>query len=537
MTKRQADLSVAGTVLPLSRSVPGAVDPLALYAALSDGGRRPGTFLFESGDFAAGVGERSILGVGAALHLRADGRTVTISATSPNGESMLPWVATQLAASASTRHAASKVIAEYPAPATAGLDERARAALPSPLDALRVVATLPTMLHPATDLAYLIAGIWSYDLVELFEQLPPGRAASHITPLFEFVVPDRLIIIDHAGRESTIVAHAFGGEGGAQNHDDADAALAGLCQSLEAEGRAPRRSPNPPNHGRAGPAATTDISDSEFAELVVRLKQHIVAGDVFQVVASRTFSAPCPDPLRAYTRLRADHPSPYLFYVVGGEATLFGASPETAVQVRGMPRTVTVRPIAGTAARGRTPDGEIDRELDGRCEARLRLDQKEVAEHMMLVDLARNDVARVSRPGTRMVTRLLDVERHSHVMHLVSEVTGELAPGQDALHAYAATLNMGTLVGAPKVRAAQLLREHEATRRGWYGGAVGYFTHTGELDSAIVIRAAVVRDGTAHVRAGAGIVHDSIPEREAEETRLKSESVLAAIRACGGASP
>jgi anthranilate synthase component 1 len=188
-----------------------------------------------------------------------------------------------------------------------------------------------------------------------------------------------------------------------------------------------------------------------------------------------------------------------------------------------------VRPIAGTAARGRTREGEVDHDLDARREAALRLDTKEVAEHMMLVDLARNDVARVSRPGTRRVSRLLAVERFTHVMHLVSAVEGELADGLDALHAYAATMNMGTLVGAPKVRAAQLLREYEASRRGVYGGAVGYLTNGGEMDTAIVIRAALVRDGIAHIRAGAGIVHDSTPAGEAQETRRKAEAVLRAI--------
>jgi anthranilate synthase component 1 len=264
---------------------------------------------------------------------------------------------------------------------------------------------------------------------------------------------------------------------------------------------------------------------------VARLKANIVAGDVFQIVASRTFTAPCRQPLRAYAELRRANPSPYLFYVAGQSSVVFGASPETAVKVHGAPRRVTIRPIAGTAARGRLASGDLDADLDARREAALRLDEKETAEHMMLVDLARNDVARVSRPGTRQVTRLLTVDRYAHVMHLVSEVEGALAPGHDALHAYAAAMNMGTLVGAPKVRAAQILREVEVSRRGAYGGAVGYLTHDGAMDTAIVIRAAVVRDDTARVRAGAGIVYDSDPASEAQETRRKAEAVLRAILA------
>jgi anthranilate synthase component 1 len=285
------------------------------------------------------------------------------------------------------------------------------------------------------------------------------------------------------------------------------------------------------------PEARADLSDEEYQRLVVRLKRHIVAGDVFQIVASRSFELPCPDPLAAYGKLRLANPSPYLFFVAGESSVVFGASPETAVKVHGHPKRVTIRPIAGTAPRGRFPDGQLDADLDARREAALRLDEKETAEHMMLVDLARNDVARVSRPGTRQVRRLLSVDRYAHVMHLVSEVEGELAAEHDALHAYAAAMNMGTLVGAPKIRAAELLRDYEPTRRGAYGGAVGYLTHDGTMDTAIVIRAAVVRDGIAAVRAGAGIVFDSDPASEALETRRKAEAVLRAIAAARSAGP
>jgi anthranilate synthase component 1 len=272
-----------------------------------------------------------------------------------------------------------------------------------------------------------------------------------------------------------------------------------------------------------------DIDDAAYADVVRRLKKHVELGDVFQIVPSRRFSAPCPDPFAAYGELRDLNPSPYMFYIRSSDHTLFGASPETAVRVRGEPREVTIRPIAGTAPRGRGPAGALDLDHDARLEAALRTDAKELAEHMMLVDLARNDVARVSKPGTRRVSRMLSVDRYSHVMHLVSEVTGALAPDLDALHAYAASLNMGTLVGAPKIRAAQLLRGVEPGRRGPYGGAVGYLTGEGEMDTAIVIRAAYVRDGVAHVRAGAGIVMASDPVREAQETRHKAASVLRAI--------
>ena len=540
MTPRQR---AAGTVRQHTRELAGAVDPLALYQRLCDGGRARGTFLFESGDFAAGVGEQSLLGVSAALHLRADGRTVTIEARSANGVAMLPWLVERLGSAAALD--GERIVVKYAAPSLEVRDEAARARLPSPFDALRVLGFGPALNAEDAEVAgedaedgdrrvsrYLAAGVFSYDLIELFESLPVGRPEGAPTPHLEFVVPDRLVVIDHVNERTLAIAHAFGGAKAAVNDREAEAALDEIGRAVkEIRARDSSARPMTPSAPPASSAfkAVPDLDDKAFAALVTKLQTHIARGDVFQIVGSRTFTLPCPDPLAAYARLRATEPSPYLFYVRGDETTLFGASPETAVKVHGAPRTVTVRPIAGTAPRGRDAQGEIDADLDARREAALRLDTKEVAEHMMLVDLARNDVARVSRPGTRRVSKLLTVERFTQVMHLVSEVEGILADGLDALHAYAAAMNMGTLVGAPKVRAAQLLREHEATRRGVYGGAVGYLTNDGELDTAIVIRAALVRDGVAAVRAGAGIVHDSTPTGEALETRRKAEAILRAI--------
>ncbi|HET9275430.1 MAG TPA: anthranilate synthase component 1 [Gemmatimonadales bacterium] len=524
-----------GTILPLVRDLSGAPDPLALYSRLSEGGTRPGTFLLESGDFGTGSGERSLIGVSPALHLRADGRVVTISARTANGRSLLPWLEETLTRdgpAAGVRRSGDRITVTYPEPPPGPRDESSRVALPSPLDALRAVTFAPSVLSRPSDDTYLAAGVLSYDLLELFEPLPAGRPEAEPTPHLEFVVPDRLVIVDHVRQRTLVVAHAFGGPEGDTSYHHAMHAVGDLVRAVESAtaGQEPDRGSGEP---ACGPAAV-DLSDAEFGALVERLKRHIVAGDVYQIVASRTFSLPCPDPLRAYAALRHANPSPYLFYVRGDETTVFGASPETAVKVHGRPRRVTIRPIAGTAPRGRRPDGTIDPDLDARREAALRLDAKETAEHMMLVDLARNDVARVSRPGSRRVTRLLTVDRYAHVMHLVSEVEGELAAGFDALHAYAAAMNMGTLVGAPKVRAAQLLRDLEPSRRGAYGGAVGYLTHGGDFDTAIVIRAAVVRNGTAAIRAGAGIVYDSTPEGEALETRNKAEAVVRAIGQAGG---
>ena len=237
----------------------------------------------------------------------------------------------------------------------------------------------------------------------------------------------------------------------------------------------------------------------------------------------------CSNAINAYTELKQDNPSPYMFYLRHPEFELFGASPESALKYDARSRQVEVYPIAGTRKRGFNPDGSIDRDLDSRIELDLRNDQKEVSEHTMLVDLARNDIARISETGSRYVKDLLKVDRYSYVMHLVSRVVGTLKQDLDALHAYQACMNMGTLVGAPKIKAATLIRNTEQKRRGSYGGAVGYLNGNGDMDTCIVIRSAFVKNQTAFVQAGAGVVYDSDPQSEVEETSNKARAVIKAV--------
>jgi anthranilate synthase component 1 len=265
------------------------------------------------------------------------------------------------------------------------------------------------------------------------------------------------------------------------------------------------------------------------------MKKHIVAGDVFQIVPSRTFRCSyAAEPFDIYKELRNLNPSPYMFYFKNSKGILLGSSPETFIKVEGeKEKTVEIRPIAGTRKRG-IVNGRVDADLDSRLENELRMDSKELAEHTMLVDLARNDIARVSVPGTRTVDRPHYVEKYSHVMHLVSNVNGKLKPELDALHAYLASMNMGTLTGAPKVKAMELLRKYEKQKRGFYGGSVGYLTPSNDFDSCIVIRSMRIKNGEAFIRAGAGIVYDSIPEKEARETEQKARACIDAIKLSQG---
>jgi anthranilate synthase component 1 len=527
-----------GEILPLVRRIAGAPDPLALYARLTGGGAEPDTLLLESADAATGVGEHSILLPRAMLRLECRGRRVRVDPLTANGVAFLAWLTGRLAGCGAVTRLGDSVLVEFAETDTAARDEQSRLRAAGPLDALRIAAFGPRLVSEPAALTHLAAGVFAYDLLDLFERLPPPTHDPLPFPDYRFWVPEQVLVLDHIHGATTVLAHVVGGDQVEASYHDAVRAVERLTRLVEEAAVGPPWCvPPPPIRLPASALAATsvDLDDVAFAEVVRRLQRHIVAGDIFQAVPSRTFRAPCPDPFAAYTRLRQLNPSPYMFFVRSPDTVLLGASPETAVQVRGTPPTVYIRPIAGTAPRGRRPDGTLDPELDARLQAALLTDAKELAEHMMLVDLARNDVARVSRPGTRRVRRLLAVERYQHVMHLVSEVEGELADGLDALHAYAASLNMGTLVGAPKIRAAQLLREVEPTRRGPYGGAVGYLTHGGEMDTAIVIRSALVHGEVAAVRAGAGVVLDSRPEAEAEETRQKALAVLQAIADGGGA--
>jgi anthranilate synthase component 1 len=272
-----------------------------------------------------------------------------------------------------------------------------------------------------------------------------------------------------------------------------------------------------------------DLDDPAYCAHVLALKEHVLAGDIFQVVPSRSFSLACPSPLHAYRELKKQNPSPYMFYMQDSDFAIFGASPESALKYTRQTNQVEVYPIAGTRPRGKHSDGSTDYDLDSRLELSLQLDEKERAEHLMLVDLARNDIAKVSQAGSRHVKDLLKVDRYSHVMHLVSRVVGQLRQDLDALHAYQACMNMGTLVGAPKVSAATLIRKVEQQRRGSYGGAVGYINGQGDMDTCIVIRSAFVKNGVAQVQAGAGVVYDSDPQSEANETRNKAQAVINAI--------
>ena len=353
-----------------------------------------------------------------------------------------------------------------------------------------------------------LVGYASYDVVRFFERLPKRIATADGTPALHYVAPRSLLVFDHLTRGIALL-HAGTEQERFSLRKDVIAALRGaLPQTIPA--------------GRYAPPEAA-FSKADYLAGVERTQEYIAAGDVYQLVLSVRFGGRhALDPFQVYRALRLINPSPYMYYCALGDITVVGSSPEALVKL-GDEGRAQLRPIAGT--RPRADDPETDRAH----EAALRADPKENAEHVMLVDLARNDLGRVARAGSVRVDPYRAIERYSHVMHIVSGVNGELAPGKDAFDLFAATFPAGTLVGAPKVRAMEIIDELEPTGRGLYGGTVGYFGARGHMDQAITIRTIVFNGDDYSYQAGAGIVADSVPATEYDEVLAKSGALRRAL--------
>ncbi len=491
-------------------------DPTALFHQLC--GARPATLLLESAEVTSKQNLKSLLIIDSALRITALGQKVTIEALTRNGASLLALLDSALPVEVDIQVRPNGRELTFPV-ITAVQDEDSRLQALSVFDALRLLLKLVDSPVAERE-AMFLGGLFAYDLVAGFENLPPLRHENRC-PDFCFYLAETLLVLDHQNRTTRLQASLF-------TPDSAEHLR--LSNRLEQISHQLQQTPQP-IPATAVPEMTLQCnqSDAEYGAVVSQLQHAIREGEIFQVVPSRRFSLTCPSPLAAYQTLKDHNPSPYMFFMQDNQFALFGASPESALKYDATNRQIEIYPIAGTRPRGRRANGELDRDLDSRIELEMRTDHKELAEHLMLVDLARNDLARICEPGSRYVADLTKVDRYSFVMHLVSRVVGTLRQDLDVLHAYQACMNMGTLSGAPKVRAMQLIAGSEGVRRGSYGGAVGYFTAHGDLDTCIVIRSAYVEDGIATVQAGAGVVLDSIPQAEADETRNKARAVLRAI--------
>jgi len=367
-------------------------------------------------------------------------------------------------------------------------------------------------------------GFVSYDAVRSFERLPVREPLSPGAPPCVFFLTGDLFIFDHAAHTIKLVRTVSVPKGAS-----AERVYRKAAQELTAHVKTLRVVPSPLSPLSAPERRPLVVSKAErlkFEDAVRRAKEYISAGDIIQVVPSRRVSRPVTaHPLAIYRALRRVNPSPYMYFFRDGDRHVIGSSPETLVRLEdGVAET---RPIAGTRPRG------ITAEDDERLAKDLLADPKERAEHVMLVDLARNDLGRVSKTGSIRVPEFMAVDRYSHVMHIVSRVTGELKSDQDAFDLFRAVFPAGTLSGAPKIRAMEIIDELEGAGRGLYGGAVGYFSYTGNMDMAIAIRTILLEKGVAHLQAGAGVVADSVPAKEFEETQNKMAALVAALRLAG----
>lgn len=394
---------------------------------------------------------------------------------------------------------------------------------PCPRDALAELRALVEQCRidvpPGLPPIACLVGYFGYETIGLVERLPRAAGPGIGLPDMLFVRPTLILVFDRLGDELFCIAPLWPGERSARDTvaggvERIDEALRKLSQAAPA---AERAAPLPDL------ALSPVLAADDYRGMVLRAKKYIEAGDVFQVVLAQRFTCPFPlPPLALYRALRRVNPSPFLYFLDLPGFAVVGSSPEILVRVRD--GEVTIRPIAGTRPRGATP------ELDREAETGLLADAKERAEHLMLLDLGRNDVGRVATRGSVEVTDSFTIERYSHVMHIVSNVVGRLDPARDALDALFAGFPAGTVSGAPKVRACEIIAELEPEARGAYAGGVGYFAPDGTLDSCIVLRTGVVKDGTLHVQAGAGIVADSDPEYELKECYAKAGALIAAAR-------
>jgi anthranilate synthase component 1 len=492
-------IAAHGALVPVYRELQADFEtPVSVYLKLR--GRGP-SFLLESVEKAEQMGRYSFLGFNPRRQIIVRGYQATIR---DNGQS----ATRQLTDDEDPLHVVAAELARY-----------------QPVASLHEVAQdMPYFLGGAV-------GYMGYDLVRFFERLPDTTTDGLNLPDLHLLVTDTLIVFDHVRHRLIVVANAHvppgsdpSGRASGRSLDAAyDDAVARLDE-IEAQMQAPLPSLSTPSAQSNGDF-TSHMPCEQYESAVRQAKEYIAAGDIFQVVLSQRLSRPTTaEPFNIYRTLRRLNPSPYMFFLdLGGDPPthIIGSSPEVLVRLQG--RTAELRPIAGTRPRGK--DEDEDRAL----EADLLADPKERAEHVMLVDLGRNDLGRVCEFGTVQVPDLITVERYSHVIHLVSSVKGELRDGLDAYDLMRASFPAGTVSGAPKVRAMEIIEELEDVRRGPYAGAVGYFGFNGNMDTCIAIRTIFMQGNVAYLQAGAGIVADSDPTREWEETGHKARALGVAI--------
>lgn len=518
-----------GDIVPIYKVIDGPINAVEFFAKLSNYGAKKNSILLESADIVPKYGELSLGSASPCLKLTGFKEDFEIKALSNLGKKFLKLLKKDLSFCDKVIYRQDTIKGKL-APKRKNVSEDVRLKLKTHIDIIRAVAF---KFRPTTKPFIPYCGLFgaiSYDFIDQFEDLPQNEEDILQNPDYELYFLDNLFLTDHKKGKTYLVANAL------ITDNNKNEIYKNCVKTIAAyEKVLSKKLPKNKKFKAKKQVIETDTKKEEYEEIVNVMRTHILQGDIFQVVPSRTIIADYnAEPLDIYRQLRDLNPSPYMFYMNQTNGILLGASPEMALRVQGDDkRIVEIRPIAGTKPRGLINEN-VDADLDSRYETQLKIDEKELAEHTMLIDLARNDVAKVSETGTRYCNEPFIVEKYSHVQHLVSNVNGVLKKELDALHAYLATMNMGTLTGCPKVEAMKLIRKYEKNKRGFYGGSVGYITPSGDMDTTIVIRSMFLKGNKAYVRAGAGIVYDSIPKSEFLETEKKAMACLKAIKLAGG---
>ena len=476
-----------GNLIPVWREVLADMEtPVSAFRKIAGG--RPNSFLLESVEGGERLARYSFLGSDPFMVFRSKGDTATIT------EGAQVETLTLAAGKRDPLHVLQELLGRY-------------TYVPSP--------ELPPFVGGAV-------GMIGYDTVRFFEKLPTLAVDDLGLDDCLFLFTDALLIFDNVKHKILALCNAriAPGEDAGAAYDTAAEKVGELLGRLRAAPPVPNSAPQ---ESRAGEAFVPNRTETDYKAAVLRAKEYIAAGDTFQAqIGQRLSKTLYADPFDVYRALRSINPSPYMFYLDFGDTKLVGASPEILVGERG--GKITVRPIAGSRhGRGATPAE------DDAIAADLLADEKERAEHIMLVDLARNDIGRVAKYGTVSVDELMVIEKYSHVMHIVSEVTGTMRAGLDQFDVLRASFPAGTLTGAPKVRTMEIIEELEPTRRGHYGGGIGYFSFSGDMDTAITIRTALVKGDTIYIQAAGGVVADSVPEYEYRETLAKMRALTRAV--------
>ncbi len=513
--------------IAMRRTVESELDAQALFANLTDGGDRPGCVLLQSSDNIPKYGERSLAAVGASVRVEGRGSNFTVAGLDGRGRVLLPTLVDRLGTLCQVKRGDDDTLFGTLEPDHATVSAYERPFRRNHMDVIRTLAYCGEGDGGAALPTHALFGAIAYTFVHQYEDLARNANDALDEPDYRVYLATRMFMIDHAAHRTHFVSSV---------PVVSDADLAGMLLEAENDIEEMDRTASEAVALTAQPWSTGDVtSDTDkgsFCAQVESIKQDISQGRIFQAVYGRTLSTPFGGrSFDVYCKLSEINPSPYMFYMRDEVGALLAASPEMAVRVTNETggTRVEVRPIAGTKPRG-IVDGKIDALTDAKYETALKIDPKELAEHTMLVDLARNDVSSVCKAGTTVVDEPFIVEKYSHVQHLVSNVTGLLRDDLDALHAYLATMNMGTVTGAPKLEAMKMINAMEASSRGFFGGSVGYVTPDGQMDTALVIRAIRFKDGNAYVRVAAGIVADSIAENEWRETEAKAAACLRCLK-------